>query len=200
MSRGRLGLLQGASSRLVRRAEARPPGPDRKSTASRAMAWRSAACACGDSPAALLGAPGTPASAPFRTLSGLPVPPYAPSVPSGPVCVLSVRSSALLPGLSWAPSAPSAVRAVGTLPAAVGVGQGQVDDAVDDGHVRVPDDYRDGERVAGGGHGVVAGEVAGLACPAREPGRFHRRAGRQASSCPSPMWTLTWVSAPARSG
>ena len=43
ISSGRLGVLYGGSRRPVRSAEARPPGPDTKSTASRAIAYR---CAC----------------------------------------------------------------------------------------------------------------------------------------------------------
>jgi hypothetical protein len=113
LSSGRLGVLHGAWRRLVRSWAARPLGPDRKSTASRAMAYRSAAQACGDSVGAL-----------------------------GALAVAGVA----------------------------GGGQRELDDLVDDVHVGVADDDRDGQRVAGGGLRILARQVAGFAESGVDPG------------------------------
>ena len=83
----------------------------------------------------------------------------------------------------------------------LGGGPGQVDHLVDDAGVHRAGDDRDGLRVARGGLGVGAGQVAVLA----EPGRGSRRPPAPAApgswrSCDKGMWTTAWVSAPARAG
>src|SRR5258707_11151906 len=106
MSRMRDLLLNGSSSRPRRKTDAMPAGPEARSMASRAMAYRSACQASGDSaldrPVAEA-VPPVPCPAGSPAGAGLGAPPAAASGAPGPA------AGPLAPGPPPAPGAPPGV-------------------------------------------------------------------------------------------
>ena len=164
--------LNGSSSRLRRKREAMPPGPEAKSIASRAIAYRSARHASGDSArdrAVALPCPPAPSPPPpARLWPSAGSPPQAAS-PSGPPPSLPPPSAAAVRAAAVRAAVPAAVSGTAAVPAAVPraaaaagglvvpggvqVGQHDGDDLVDHVEVGVAGHDRDGDRVARRGPG-----------------------------------------------
>ena len=181
MSSGNDGVFHGCSSRPRRRIEATPAGPETRSTASRARAYRSACQAWGD----IWPGPGRPAAKAEAAVGEAAAKADSAALPRRPICsrcasrsgaghrrlaVVRAGGGRVLPGLGFPGRAVVAEGA-----------EDQVDHLVEGGRVHGPGDDGHDHRVARGRLGVLAGQVAALAEQRPDPhvlkaGRARHRA------------------------